>query len=170
MLIRIARQVEVAKQNPNVDVEKVMASKYLYEFDRALQCPSWGYPTEGAYYRDSASIEPVMDVRVPLLGINAEDDPLAPPESLPYGEVKSNPYAVLCTTTMGGHLGWFESDGSRWFAKPATNFLRRMAEDVDLDTLRKQRISRRLPAETQMSQFNSVRRKLTYRSEWKLAN
>jgi len=58
---------------------------------------------------------------------------------------------------MGGHLGWFEVGGGRWFVKPVSitvspaiiafvltqihqtvNFLRAMAEDVDLVALQKQ--------------------------------
>ena len=58
---------------------------------------------------------------------------------------------------MGGHLGWFEVGGGRWFVKPVSiilspailafvltripqtvNFLRAMAEDVDLVALGEQ--------------------------------
>jgi predicted alpha/beta-fold hydrolase len=63
-------------KNEGVDEDKVMRSRYLFEFDRYVQCPTWGYPTEGAYYRDSASVDAVLGVRVPFLGINAEDDPV----------------------------------------------------------------------------------------------
>jgi len=43
---------------------------------------------------------------------------VAPKEVLPIEETKQNPYAVLCTTTMGGHLSWFEWGGGRWYVKP----------------------------------------------------
>jgi hypothetical protein len=62
--------------NKGVDVAKVEKAKYLHEFDRYVQCPTWGYPTEGAYYRDSQSVDAVCAVRIPFLGINAEDDPV----------------------------------------------------------------------------------------------
>lgn len=38
-------------------------------------------------------------------------------EAIPYEEFKQNKYAVLCTTSQGGHLAWFQSGGKRWFAK-----------------------------------------------------
>jgi predicted alpha/beta-fold hydrolase len=63
-------------KNEGVDEDKVMGSRYLFEFDRHVQCPTWGYPTEGAYYRDSESVDALLAVRVPFLGINAEDDPV----------------------------------------------------------------------------------------------
>ena len=47
-------------------------------FDREVQAPTWGYPTEGAYYRDASSCDSVLAVRIPLFAINAEDDPVSP--------------------------------------------------------------------------------------------
>lgn len=56
-------------------------------------------------------------------------------ETLPYPEFKTNPYAVLLTTTMGGHLSWFEVGGTRWHAKPTVNFLNYIAFKTDLSAL-----------------------------------
>lgn len=61
-----------------------------------------------------------MGVRIPLLAFHALDDPVVCDEVLPYEEVKVTPYVILCTTTMGGHLGWFETGGARWFVKPVS--------------------------------------------------
>jgi predicted alpha/beta-fold hydrolase len=69
-------------QNKRIDADAVRSAKYLYEFDRHVQCPSWGYPTEGAYYRDSQSVDALLAVRIPFLGINAEDDPVRLPTSM----------------------------------------------------------------------------------------
>lgn len=126
---------EISEGNPRLDIERIKSTRYLHEFDRELQGPTWGYPTEGAYYRDASSTESLMAVRVPYFAIHAEDDPVAPQSAQPLEEVKQNPFTVLLSTSMGGHLSWFESDGSRWFVKPVVNFLRRMAEEVDLEAL-----------------------------------
>ena len=45
--------------------------------DREVQAPTWGYPTEGAYYRDASSCDSVLAVRIPLFAINAKDDPVS---------------------------------------------------------------------------------------------
>ncbi|OAL55305.1 AB-hydrolase YheT, partial [Pyrenochaeta sp. DS3sAY3a] len=71
------RHREQILKNPKIDLEAVMSSKYLFEFDRHIQCPTWGYPTEGAYYRDAQSSDALLAVRIPFLGINAEDDPVS---------------------------------------------------------------------------------------------
>ena len=157
------RHVDQISKNPRVDVERVRGITYLYEFDRTLQGPTWGYPTEGAYYRDASSCDSVLAIRIPLLAVNAEDDPIAVREALPFEEFKQNPMTVLITTSLGGHLSWFESDGGRWFAKPVSNFLMRMAEEIDFNKLkdeeRRARIvvdeSRKAPAH-----FTPMQRKL----------
>jgi len=127
--------VEQVSKNPKIDVERVRNIRYLFEFDRyearlrhlaetclmynrELQGPTWGYPTEGAYYRDASSTDSVLAIRIPFFAINAEDDPIAVKQAFPIEEIKKNPYAVLLTTSMGGHLSWFEVGGGRWFAKP----------------------------------------------------
>lgn len=78
-----------------------------------------------------------MAVRIPLFAINAEDDPvchttqilprpyakrpqIAVKEAIPFREFQHSPFGVLCTTSLGGHLSWFESGGGRWFAKPVS--------------------------------------------------
>ncbi|KAH8757515.1 Alpha/Beta hydrolase protein [Hyaloscypha finlandica] len=116
-----------------LDFAKIRQAKYLHEFDREVQGPTWGYPTEGAYYRDSSSVDSLLAVRIPLFAISAKDDPIAQDEALPYEEMKRTKYGVLCTTTMGGHLSWFETGGTRWHARPAVNFLNTMAFEVELD-------------------------------------
>jgi len=120
-------------KNPNLDFEKIRKVKYLHEFDREVQGPTWGYPTEGAYYRDASSVDSLLAARIPLFAINAEDDPIAINEALPYMEVKQTPYVVLCTTSLGGHLSWFETGGHRWHARPCVNFLNKMAFDIQVD-------------------------------------
>ncbi|KAI0471082.1 Alpha/Beta hydrolase protein [Xylariaceae sp. FL0804] len=135
-LRKLARshQAEIEKYT-NVDMSDLFRVTYLYEFDRAYQCPTWGYPTVDAYYRDASSVDTLLGVRVPLLALNALDDPIATHLALPLHEARQNPNVVLCTTSLGGHLGYFESDGGRWHAKPICNFLNRMAFDVDLDSI-----------------------------------
>ncbi|KNG51146.1 medium-chain fatty acid ethyl ester synthase/esteras-like protein 1 [Stemphylium lycopersici] len=118
-------------QNPGIDVEALLKSKFLHEFDRQVQCPTWGYPTEGAYYRDSQSVDALLAIRIPFLGINAEDDPISNKAGLPYQEVIQNPHALLCTTDWGGHLGSFQLGGGRWFAVATAEFLKKMHDEVD---------------------------------------
>lgn len=157
------RHVDQISENPRIDVQKVRGITYLYEFDRMVQGPTWGYPTEGAYYRDASSSDAVLAIRIPFLAINAEDDPIAVHEALPFEEFKQNPMTVLLTTSLGGHLSWFESGGGRWFAKPVFSFLTRMAKEVDFDELKGQEHVGRTAADERgkaPAHFTPMRRKL----------
>lgn len=127
------QHVEQISKNPRIDVAAVRACTYLHEFDRTVQCATWGYPTEGAYYRDASSVDSLLAIRIPFLTVQAEDDPIAHREAIPYQEFCQTPYGVLLTTSWGGHLGWFELGGGRWFVKPIINFLNKMVGEVDLE-------------------------------------
>lgn len=72
----IERHYDEASKNPALDFEKIRNVKYLHEFDREVQGPTWGYPTEGAYYRDASSTDSLFAIRIPLFAINAKDDPV----------------------------------------------------------------------------------------------
>ena len=91
---------------------------------------------KGAYYRDASSVDSLLAVRIPLFAVNSSDDPVgyrapgipcsssltrfqvALKQAMPYLEVQQTPYAVLCMTSMGGHLSYWEIGGSRWHVKP----------------------------------------------------
>ncbi|KAK1051704.1 hypothetical protein LTR33_014537 [Friedmanniomyces endolithicus] len=121
--------------NKSISEERIRKLKYLHEFDREVQCATWGYPTEGAYYRDATSADTVLDIRIPVFVLHARDDPIACDEACPYEEIRQNPYVVMCATSGGGHLSWFELGGGRWHAKPAVAFLNAMAREVDFGRL-----------------------------------
>lgn len=78
----------------NLDMAAIEKATYLFDFDRAVQCvvplcvcsgdgligccrcPTWGYPTEDAYYRDASSADSVLSIRIPFMAIHATDDPV----------------------------------------------------------------------------------------------
>ncbi|KAL7625400.1 hypothetical protein AAE478_004619 [Parahypoxylon ruwenzoriense] len=155
------RHKEELEKYTDIDTAHLFSLKYLYEFDRAYQCPTWGYPTEEAYYRDASSSDSLLAVRIPLLAINAVDDPIASCLSLPYAEAATNPYTVLCTTSLGGHLGWFEIGGGRWHGKPVCNFLNHMAFEVDLNSIDYEAKGARISGNPKVgTEFDPIRRKM----------
>ncbi|KAJ2894111.1 uncharacterized protein MKZ38_007924 [Zalerion maritima] len=149
----------------DLDMKRINNVTYLYEFDREVQCGTWGYPTEDAYYRDASSADSVLAIRIPFMALGALDDPIAVSEAIPYGEFKQNPCTVLCTTSLGGHLSWFEVGGGRWHAKPICNFFNRMAFEVDLDAISPQLAARITDRPNRGSHFDPMRRRLTIKEE-----
>ena len=115
------RHTDMILQNPAIDINQVRSCKYLYEWDRAVQCAVWGYPTESAYYRDASSVDSVLNVRIPVLALHAKDDPICGDLAVPYEMFKTTPYFVMCSTSIGGHLGFFEFGGDRWSTRTVSS-------------------------------------------------
>ena len=114
------RHAPTLTANARIDAARVRRGRLLHDFDRDLTAVVFGYATVGAYYRDASCVDRLLGVRVPTLALHSEDDPIAMSEALPLDEVLANPHIVLATTPGGGHLGWFEWGGGRWFAKPVS--------------------------------------------------
>ncbi|PHH63772.1 hypothetical protein CDD81_5537 [Ophiocordyceps australis] len=148
------------EQYSNLDLAAIDKITYLQEFDRQVQCPAWGYPTEYAYYRDASSTDAVMAIRIPFMALQATDDPIAVDEAVPYAEFQQNPSTVLVTTSLGGHLSWFEMGGSRWHSRPLCNFLNHMAFKVDLESVTPLSDPSTVDEPSHGAQYSPMRRKL----------
>ncbi|KAI7870140.1 Alpha/Beta hydrolase protein [Spinellus fusiger] len=124
------KQSKGIKRRRDIDHDKVKSANFIREYDQELTRKMRGYTTVSNYYRSASCFQSIEKVRIPLLCINALDDPISLPESIPYDEVKLNPYVILATTQYGGHLGWFENTlkTSRWIDKPITEFASAMFE------------------------------------------
>ncbi|KAF3922659.1 hypothetical protein ABW21_db0202325 [Orbilia brochopaga] len=122
------RHYSMMSTNPAINPDLVRSSVYLYDYDHHCTAKAFGFRTAGEYYRASTSVDRLIDVKVPTLIINAEEDPISLQEAFPRLEAEANPYLCFVTTSIGGHLGWFEWGGGRWFPKPIMGFLSRMAE------------------------------------------
>lgn len=122
----LERNIEMMSTNPNINLEEVRATTYLAEYDHYCTARVYGFRTGGEYYRASGSVDKLLNVRVPTLIINAEDDPIALKQAFPKWETQANEYLCFVTTSTGGHIGWFEAWGERWFPKPIMGFLDKM--------------------------------------------
>ncbi|AET38124.1 putative carboxylic ester hydrolase Ecym_2391 [Eremothecium cymbalariae DBVPG len=90
----------------------------LEQFDNHFTAKMFGFNTSYEYYRYSSSVNRLLQIRTPLIAINALDDPIVSSESLPRGEVSLNPYVLMLETSRGGHIGWFDAKGGRWYVDP----------------------------------------------------
>ncbi|KAF4323480.1 hypothetical protein BBO99_00001336 [Phytophthora kernoviae] len=130
---------------PGVDLQAVKDTRTVRDFDDTLTKFVFKYDTVDDYYNDAGSVKKLRTVQVPLLCINAEDDPISISSALPTdSEVEASPNVILCTTKSGGHLAFYESslksdendkagerDASMWTVNPIAEF----AEAVRLSKL-----------------------------------
>ncbi|KZT26218.1 AB-hydrolase YheT [Neolentinus lepideus HHB14362 ss-1] len=123
-----------------------LKSPYLKDFDVAWTSvagatyPPFPMDSADAYYEWAGSAQHVHNIRVPLLCVNASDDPIV--RDLPIEEVRQNGWVCLAVTRHGGHLGWFEKPEKgdreakgwfglrRWVRKPVLEWFRATAEHL----------------------------------------
>lgn len=102
------------------DIDRVMSVKTMREFDALLTSVTFGWNDVDHYYRSSGSGQRISKVSIPLLCIQAEDDPIAVAGAIPKDSIHANKHCTLVMTTYGGHLGWVtHEDGV--FGAPWTN-------------------------------------------------
>lgn len=81
-------------------------AKTVRDFDEGLTRVSFGFKSVDDYYSNSSSSDSIKDVGIPLLCIQAANDPIAPARGIPREDIKENPNCLLIVTPKGGHLGW----------------------------------------------------------------
>jgi predicted alpha/beta-fold hydrolase len=91
---------------PRYDAAAAASCSTVREFDEAVTRRSFGFPTVDAYYQASGSAQRLPSVAVPLLCVQAKDDPIAVDHAVPRSAVAANPHVALVVTPSGGHLGW----------------------------------------------------------------
>ncbi|MBW0476967.1 hypothetical protein O181_016682 [Austropuccinia psidii MF-1] len=103
-------------------------SQSLYEFDSIVTRVLGNYPSTEAYYKSQSSIRFAGNIRIPLLSINALDDPIVTIDAVPIESVLENPYLVILISSHGGHLGWFEGlwKPTRMISRPILEWFQAM--------------------------------------------
>jgi abhydrolase domain-containing protein 1/3 len=88
--------------------DSVLSSQTMIQFDQSFTAPQFGYKDVDHYYKEASLVGKLKHIKVPVLAINAHDDPFQPGESLPTEETNSNDYVAILTTQYGGHIGFIE--------------------------------------------------------------
>jgi len=112
----------------------VLASKTVYEFDEKFTIVVAGYGSVEEYYGAASCSQVLHRVAVPLLCINALDDPLCPPAAIPVERLKENPHILLAFSRYGGHVAWLEHSWSwhklTWMDRVCGEFLVACQEEL----------------------------------------
>ncbi|XWS09803.1 hypothetical protein CRYUN_Cryun39dG0020600 [Craigia yunnanensis] len=116
------------------NVQVGLKPKTVREYDEAITRVSLGFKSVDDYYSDSCSCHVIQHVQIPLLCIQAANDPVAPIEGTPREDIKGNPNCMLIVTPQGGHLGWVAGDeapfGAPWTDNVVMDFLEHLRKDA----------------------------------------
>jgi len=96
------------------DIGKVRAAQTIGEFDNAYIAAIYRYKDQFDYYTQNGSKAWIPKIRVPVVSINAKDDPFIPEKTLPdpVKDVENAPVRLIYTQ-HGGHCGFVASPRSR---------------------------------------------------------
>jgi len=88
-----------------IDIARVTASRDLYDFDEVFTAPLHGFRGTLHYWQAASSKPWLRSVAVPLLAINARNDPFVPAPSLPTPACVSR-QVLLEQPLQGGHASF----------------------------------------------------------------
>ncbi|XP_061178168.1 phospholipase ABHD3-like [Saccostrea echinata] len=90
------------------DIDHVLQSSTIREFDSRFTAKMFGYPSCDEYYHDATLHNKIHALRVPVLVLSAEDDPFSPSHAIPAEEAEQNDNIAIVITSHGGHIGFME--------------------------------------------------------------
>lgn len=106
-------------------VDRLARMRTFREFDDTYTAPLSGYADAADYYARCSSLPVVSAVRVPVLVLNAQDDPFLAPECYPRDQALASAWVYLETPARGGHVGFAlnGAGGPYWSELRAVEFL-----------------------------------------------
>lgn len=108
-----------------IESENIFNSETVQHFDERFTIVVGGWNSVEEYY-DCASCDKYLEkITVPMLFINADDDPVSPGCVAPLHSFESNHNLILVQTPLGGHVGWCQikdPTGAAYYDNLASNY------------------------------------------------
>lgn len=91
-----------------IDMDYALGSKTIREFDERFTAKIFNYASVDDYYSAATLRSQLINVKIPLVCINAADDIFCPANSIPCQEVLSTRNIALVISSRGGHIGFMD--------------------------------------------------------------
>ena len=96
------------------DAARIAAARTIGDFDDAFTAPVHGFAGVHDYWRRASAKPCLAGVQLPLLALNARNDPFVPGPSLPEPGAVSR-HVTLEVPDQGGHVGFFAAGRGAWY-------------------------------------------------------
>lgn len=124
--LRCLRRKLVAKRPRfphQIDLEGVGEVRNFRQFDDRFTAPLHGFKDAEDYWARASSKPFLPRIGVPVLLVNATNDPFLGPSCFPRAEAEASDYFHLEIPADGGHVGFSMPRGEYWSEQRATEFL-----------------------------------------------
>lgn len=125
LIEKVQKKIEVYPDL--VDIDKFQQIKTLWDFDEVVTGPIHGFNGAEDYYQQSSSLYYLPKIQVPVLIVNAANDPFLSPACYPEQLAASLEKVYLEIPADGGHCGfypssyntflWSEIRGMQWLSE-----------------------------------------------------
>eukprot|EP00096_Caligus_rogercresseyi_P008162 TRINITY_DN2655_c3_g1_i1.p1 TRINITY_DN2655_c3_g1~~TRINITY_DN2655_c3_g1_i1.p1 ORF type:complete len:451 (-),score=123.33 TRINITY_DN2655_c3_g1_i1:241-1593(-) len=101
---------ESVKRDKSINEKDVWYSATLIDLDDSYTRKLYNFDNVEAFYRNSSSLQYFGGIQVPMIFLNAADDPIVPPPltALVKKEAEKNDKFIYIDQKHGGHLGFYE--------------------------------------------------------------
>ncbi|XP_062708467.1 protein ABHD1 [Aedes albopictus] len=108
-LCRTVRKYDILRNEEfDWDMDVVLQSKTIKEFDSHFTSKHFGYKDVHSYYAQATLHNKLHKIKVPLLCLSAADDPFQPLDAIPIKAAEKSSHVAILITARGGHIGFLE--------------------------------------------------------------
>ena len=113
----------------SVSVDEALKATSFIDFDEYFTRRMLGYNSTDEYYKGFGCVSDIKNIKVPLLCLQTQDDPISHYEMIPFNESHKNHNLIFYTTERGGHIGWVEGffNFKVYYPKPCLAFLKNIS-------------------------------------------
>ncbi|MBS1544928.1 MAG: alpha/beta fold hydrolase [Bacteroidetes bacterium] len=116
-------RAKAARYPGSVSTEGFEKIRSFEEFDNRYTAPLHGFLNAADFYQKAASLPRIPHIAVPVLIVNALNDPFLPEECYPYDIARSHECVYLETPERGGHTGFsLQGRAENWMEVRAWEF------------------------------------------------
>lgn len=106
-----------------IDFKRLSRATTLQQIDELSYMQFHGAETIQEYWVENNPMRQIHDVQVPVLCINALDDPVCTSKMIPYELFQTHPNIMLVTTEHGSHCGFYRGQYDSWAHFAAVEYL-----------------------------------------------